>query len=276
MNKTVVFIHGAWLTSLSWEKFMAYFEQKGYTCVAPAWPYRDKSVAELKQNTPPELAQIGAKELTDHYEAIIRAMNEPPLLVGHSFGGLIVQQLLDRGVGQAGVAIDSVAPEGVLALDWSVLKANSSVLFKWAGWEKVQTMTFTEFQYAFTNTFPESEQEKYYDRYVVPESGRIFFQIAFAQLDPHHTIRVNFKNNERAPLLLIAGERDHLVPAHITKSNYEHYKHSLARTDFYEFEGRAHLLMAQEGWEEIAQYVAEWLEHISSYSLEGLLHPAAN
>ncbi len=271
-----MFIHGAWITSLSWEKFNAYFEQKGYSCSAPEWPYRDKSVAELKENTPPELAQIGAKELTDHYEGIIKAMSEPPILIGHSFGGLIVQQLLDRGVGSAGIVLDSVAPEGVLALDWTVLKANSSVLFKWMGWEKVQTMTFPEFQYSFTNTFPEEEQHKYYERYVVPESGRIFFQIAFSQLDPHHAIQVNFKNNERAPLLLIADEKDHLVPAHITKSNYEHYKHSTAQTDFHEFEGRAHLLMAQDGWEEVADYIANWLEQLPNHqSLEELLHSAA-
>lgn len=276
MNKNIVFIHGAWLTSLSWEKFMSYFEQQGYTCTAPEWPYRDKPAAELRENTSPELATIGAKELTDHFEAIIRAMPEPPILIGHSFGGLIVQQLLDRGVGSAGITLDSVAPEGVLALDWTVLKSNSSVLFKWLGWEKVQTMTFPEFQYAFANTLPEEEQQKYYDRYVVPETGRIFFQIAFSQLDPHHAIAVNFKNNERAPLLLIAGEKDHLVPAHITKSNYEHYKHSAARTEFHEFEGRSHLLMAQFGWEEICEYINTWLKQLSSQSLEFSLNSAVS
>ena len=222
---------------------------------------------ELKAYTPPELAEIGAKELTDHYEAIIRAMPEPPILIGHSFGGLIVQQLLDRGVGSAGIALDSVAPEGVLAVDWTVLKANSSVLFKWMGWEKVQTMTLPEFQYAFTNGFSQDLQEEFYEKYVVPESGRIFFQIAFAQLDPHHATRVNFKNNERAPLLLIAGEKDHLVPAHITKSNYEHYKHSTARTDFQEFKERSHLIMAGDGWEEVAGFAATWLEQISNQAV---------
>src|SRR5205823_10915500 len=123
---------------------------------------------------------------------------------------------------------------------------------------------FPEFQYAFTNTFPEEEQKKYYERYVVPESGRIFFQAAFAQLDPHHAIQVNFKNNDRAPLLLTAGEHDHLIPAHVARSNYEHYKNSTARTDFQEFKGSAHLLLAQEGWEEVADYVANWLEQLPS------------
>jgi pimeloyl-ACP methyl ester carboxylesterase len=264
MKKNIVFIHGAWLTSLSWENFIDYFEKKGYTWSAPEWPYRDASVQELRANTPPELAEIGVKELVDHYEAIIRAIPEPPILIGHSFGGHIVQQLLDRGVGSAGVALDAVAPEGVQAVDWTVLKANASVLFKWMNWDKVLTMSLPEFQYAFTNAFPEEEQKKYYDRYVVPETGRLFFQAAFAQLDPHHALRVNFKNNDRAPLLLITGEKDHLVPAHVTKSNYEHYKHSTARTDFKEFEGRAHLLMAQDGWEEIADFAANWLDEISA------------
>ncbi len=264
MNKTIVFIHGAWLNSRSWENLIPYFENKGYTCSAPEWPYRDpgKTAAELRENTPEELAQIGVKELTDHYEAIIRELPEPPILIGHSFGGLIVQQLLDRGWGSAGIAFDSAAPEGVLAVDWAVLKSNSGVLFEWMGWEKVMTMTFPQFQFSFVNTFPEEEQQKYYDRYLVPESGRIFFQAAFAQLDPHHALHVNFKNNERAPLLLTAGELDHIVPAHVSRSNYEHYRHSTARTDFREFAGRAHLLLAQVGWEEIADFAADWLDQV--------------
>jgi pimeloyl-ACP methyl ester carboxylesterase len=260
MSKTIVFVHGAWLTSLSWENFLPYFTAKGYTCQAPEWPLRDKSVAELRQHTPPALAEIGVKELTDHYEAIIRALPEPPILIGHSFGGLIVQQLLDRGVGRAGVALDSVAPEGVFALDWSVLKANASVLLKWMAWGQVVHMTQAEFAYAFTNTFPVEQQQYYYTNYVVPESGRLFFQAAFAQLDPHHALHVNFKNHARAPLLLIAGEKDHLIPPHVTKSNYDHYKDSKARTDLHEFAGRPHLLIAGKGWEEVAAYIAGWLD----------------
>lgn len=264
------------MTSLSWEYFVSYFEARGYSCTAPEWPYRNASVRELRENTPPEVAEIGVLELTDHFESIIRAMDDAPILVGHSLGGLIVQKLLDRGVGSAGVVLDSVAPEGVLAVDWTVLKANSSVLFKWMGWEKVQTMTLAEFQYAFTNTLPQAQQEAFYDRYVVPESGRVFFQIAFAQLDPHHATRVNFKNNDRAPLLLIAGEKDHLVPAHITKSNYDHYKHSTAQTNFVEFKDRTHLLMAQDGWQEIAGYIDTWLEQLPAATAGQLLQPVEN
>jgi pimeloyl-ACP methyl ester carboxylesterase len=262
MNKNIVFIHGAWLTSSSWENFKDYFEKKGYTTMAPEWPYRNDSIASLRQHTSSDLAQVGVKELTDHFEGIVRKLPEPPILIGHSFGGLIVQQLLDRGMGSVGVGLDSVAPEGVLAVDWTVLKANSSVLFRWMNWEKVLTMTFPEFQYAFANASSEDQQRKWYDRYVVPETGRIFFQAAFAQLDPHHVMHVDFQNGKRAPLLLIAGELDHLVPAHVSKANYEHYKQSPARTDFHEFKGREHLLTAQDGWEEIADFIANWLEQL--------------
>jgi pimeloyl-ACP methyl ester carboxylesterase len=262
MSKTIMFIHGAWLTAQSWENLVSYFEDKGYTCIVPEWPYRDKSLEELRANTPDELAEIGVTELVEHFEAKIKALPEQPILIGHSFGGIIVQKLLDRGWGKAGVAMDSVAPEGVLAVDFNVLKANSSTLFKWMNWNKVLHMTFPEFQFAFTNTFPEDQQQYFYDRYVVPESGRLFFQAAFAQLDPHHPMKVDFKNNERAPLLLTAGEFDHLIPAHVSKSNYEHYKHSTARTDFIEFKGRSHLLIAQEGWQEIADYVSNWLDEV--------------
>jgi pimeloyl-ACP methyl ester carboxylesterase len=119
MNKTIVFIHGAWLTSRSWENFTGYFEKQGYTCLAPEWPYRDNSAENLRASTPPELAHVGVKELTDHYAAIVNALPEPPILMGHSFGGLIVQQLLDRGLGRAAVTLDSAAPKGVFAVDWT-------------------------------------------------------------------------------------------------------------------------------------------------------------
>jgi hypothetical protein len=134
------------------------------------------------------------------------------------------------------------------------------------GWDKVLTMSFEEFQFAFTNSFPEAQQRTYYERYIVPESGRLFFQVAFAPLDPHHATRVNFKNNDRAPLLLIGGAIDHLVPAHVVKTNYEHHKQSAARTDYQEFPGRAHFLTAQEGWEEVAAYIVNWLDELRSQS----------
>lgn len=267
MNKNIVFIHGAWLPSLSWENFEGYFEKKGYTTMSPEWPCREAPIEELRQHTPDELAQVGVKELTDHFESIVRSLPEPPILIGHSFGGLIVQQLLDRGLGSAGVALDGVAGEGVLAVDWDVLKANSNTLLHWMNWEKVLHMSFSEFQFAFVNAFPEDQQKYFYDRYVVPETGRIFFQAAFAQLDPHHALHVNFKNDTRAPLLLIAGGEDHLVPVHVVRSNYEHHQQSTAITDFHEFAGRSHLIGSQDGWEEVADYIAAWLDALPNRAM---------
>lgn len=219
--------------------------------------WRSGTAAELRASTAPELAHVGVAELTDHYEAIVKALPEPPILIGHSFGGLIVQQLLDRGYGSAGVTLDSAAPKGVLAVDWDVLRSNSASLLKWMGWERVVTMTFEEFQFAFVNTFPEAQQRALYDSYVVPETGRIFFQAAFADLDLKQALQVNFANSARVLLLMIAGEHDHIVPAHVARANFEKYQVSPARTEFREFAGRSHLLTAQDGWEEIASFISD-------------------
>lgn len=262
MNPTVVFIHGAWLASNCWDPFRRYFEDRGYTTLAPEWPYKDMPVAELRAHPPEELNGLGVQEIVDHYDAIIRELPEPPILIGHSFGGLFVQQLLDRGLGSAGVAISPAPPEGVLPLDWNVLRSGAGVLFTWMGWEKVVTMTFKEFQFGFANGLPEAEQRAAYDNYIVPETGRIYFQASFAALDPDHAMRVNFHNATRSPLLLIAGEKDHTVPAHLVETNYRKYEVSRARTDFHEFAGRVHWIIQQEGWEEVATYCANWLDEL--------------
>jgi pimeloyl-ACP methyl ester carboxylesterase len=259
MSKSIVFIHGAFMTPLCWEQFSGYFAAKGYECSAPAWPYRDQPIAELRSNPPAALAGLGVAEIVDHYAAIIKAMSEPPILIGHSFGGLFVQILLDRGLGAAGVAIDPAPPRGVLALNPSAIKANAPVLLTWQGWKRIVRISLKTFRYSFVNTLPAAEQQAVYERQVVPESGRIFFQTAFAPLRPSSPTRVNFKNDRRAPLLLTAGSSDHIVPASTNHSNYRKYKRSAARTDFKEFAGRSHWIIAQPGWEQVAGYIADWL-----------------
>jgi pimeloyl-ACP methyl ester carboxylesterase len=260
MSKTIVFIHGAWMTPLCWEKFQGFFNQRGYECIAPAWPHKDKPVDELRRNPPAPLEGLGVTEIVDHYARIIQTLPESPILIGHSFGGLFVQILLDRGLGAAGVAIDSAPPKGVLPLEWSALKSNAGVLLKWMAWNKVVTLSFEEFQYAFVHTLPEEEQRAAYERHVVPETGRVFFQAGLALLDPHSAVEVDFNNNRRAPLLLISGAEDHIVPATMSRSNYEKYRDSSATTDFKEFHGRTHWIIAQQGWEEVAGYITGWLE----------------
>lgn len=260
MSKTIIFVHGAWMTPLCWESFISFFEPKGYKYLAPAWPYKDKPVAELKKNPDPNLAKLGITQIVDHYAKIINEQSEPPILIGHSFGGLFVQMLLDRGLGAAGVAIDSAAPKGVLPLYWSALKSNFGVFTTIGGWNKVVHMSFKGFQYAWVHLLPENEQKAAYDRYVVPETGRIFFQAAAAPLN--NLSKVNFQNAKRAPLLLIAGAADRICPAAQNKINFDKYKNSSAVTDYKVFDNRTHWIVAQPGWQEVASYIADWLDRL--------------
>jgi pimeloyl-ACP methyl ester carboxylesterase len=260
MSKTVVFVHGAWVTPACWDAFKGYFASRGYTCVAPAWPHKDRPIEELRQSPPAALAGMGVAEIVDHYERIVRSLAEPPLLVGHSFGGLFVQLLLDRGLGRAGVAIDSAPPRGVVPLQWSAFKSNAPVLFALGGWKRILHLSFEGFSYAFVHTLPLADRRAAYERHVVPETGRIFFQAGLALADPRSPVRVNFQNGQRAPLLLIAGGNDHIVPAASNRANHEKYRGSAAVTDFKEFPGRTHWIIAQDGWEEVAGYAADWAE----------------
>jgi pimeloyl-ACP methyl ester carboxylesterase len=265
VSRTVVFIHGAWMTPRCWEPFVGFFRQKGYTCLAPAWPYHDRPVEELRREPSPELARLGANGIVGHFERIVRGLDEPPVLIGHSFGGLWVQILLDRGLGCAGVAIDSAPPKGVVPLHWTAVRSNAAVLLT-AMPRSVVSLTVEQFRYAFSHTAPEAEVRAAYDRHVVPETRRIFFQAAIALFDPGSPLTVDFTNSSRAPLLLVAGSDDHIVPAAQNRSNYARYRRSSARTDFREFAGRTHWIIAQDGWEEVAGYVAAWLDEVTGGS----------
>ena len=255
---TVVFIHGAWVTDACWDKFVGCYTGRGYRCVAPAWPRKDRSIAELRAD-PSGLAGLGVHEIVNHYDAIIRAQPEPPILIGHSFGGLFVQMLLDRGLGAAGVAIDSAPPRGVFATELSVFRANLPVLMQPGARKGVVRMTFPQFDYAFVNVLSEDEARAAYDKYVIPETGRIFFQAALGTA----AVRVDFNNATRKPLLMIAGERDHVVASGLNRSNFRKYARSKARTDFKEFPGRCHWIIAQNGWEEVADHAASWVEQVT-------------
>jgi len=256
MSKTIVFIHGAWVTPLCWDQFIPFFESKGFKCVAPAWPFKDRPIEELRQNPSAGLATLGVGEIVDHYEKAIRK-EDNPLLIGHSFGGLFVQMLLDRGLGSAGVAIDPAPPKGVLPFAYpSVLRANLRILATPGGWAKIIPTSFKDFQYAFVNNMPEAAQKAAFDKYVIPETGRVFFQTATALFND--ITKVNFNNASRAPLLLIAGLADTICPAAQIRDNYRHYARSTARTDYREFPDRAHWIIAQPGWEEVATSIHDW------------------
>jgi pimeloyl-ACP methyl ester carboxylesterase len=258
--KAIVLIHGLWLTPRSWESFRAFYEEQGYNVLTPAWPRIHGEVEDIRRD-PSALASLGVIEIADHYEKLIKPMAESPIIVGHSFGGLIVQILLDRGLGAAGVGIDSVAPKGVFRLPFSAFKAASGILSNPLNYNRVPPFTFEQFRYAFGNNVSEEQACTFYDRYAIPGPGRPVFEVATANLTPRAATKVNYGNSTRAPLLLISGSEDHQVPISMVRENVKRYARSTAVTEFREFPGRSHLIAIQDGWQEVAEYALSWVEN---------------
>ncbi len=262
MARKIVLIHGAWMTPLCWDSFQKFFEDRGYSVLAPSWPYDERPIEELRKSPDPRLAGIGIAEIVNHYDAIVRALPEPPIIIGHSFGALTTQILLDRGLGACGVAIDSAPPKGVKAKGlhdtWVAFRALLPVLITPFSWKKILRMSLDSFAYGWVHTLPPAEQRKAWEGYVVPSPGRPFWQntLSFA----NDLTKVNFQNGTRAPLLLTAGEVDRSIPASMTRNNFEKYQGSKAVTDFKEFPHRTHFVIKEPGWEEVAGYAIEWVE----------------
>lgn len=254
---TVVLIHGLWMTSLSWEKWTAHYQQRGYKVIARSWPGLEGDIEELRRD-PSAVAGLGITEIVDHYEAIIRELDRPPIIMGHSFGGLMTQILLDRGLGAAGVAIATAPVKGVLLLPFSTLKASFSILSNPLNNHRASPLTEDQFHYAFTNLLSEEESKKVFDRYAVPGPDHLLFQAGLANFNPHAATTVNFQNDTRAPLLLIAGDSDHISPASVVKANYKLYRKSRAVTEYKEFANRSHYILGQDGWQEVADAALDW------------------
>lgn len=264
MSQKMVLIHGAFLSARSWENYVDYFTEQDYDVIAPEWPRKHGDVEELRADSG-DLSGLGVAEIVDHYDAIVRALETPPVLVGHSFGGLFVQLLLDRGLGAAGVALDPASPKGVLRVAPSSLKVASPVLNHPGKWHGVVTLTEEQFNYGFTNSFEPEAAHAAFERYAVPETGHIFVEAGFANFRLHSPVEVDFDNDERAPLLFIAAEKDHTIPPATVESNFRKFKHSKARTDMLDvFPGRSHLHMAQIGWEEVAGAIGNWLADVAA------------
>lgn len=262
MSQTVLFVHGGWVTPACWEPFISFFEARGFRCLAPAWPGKDRSVEAIRSD-PSALAGLGISQIVDHYERIVRSLDEPPIFVGHSFGGLFVQLLVDRGLGSAGIAIDSAPPKGVFAFEPTTLLALGRILLIPFGWRKVVWWTFTEFRYAFVHTMPPHEQRAIWDAQIVPDSGRPFFEAGFSFLDPVSPARLDFANPDRAPLLFISGEADRAMTPAVVRRMYRAHRASPARTDIRSFPGRTHWLIAQDGWQEVAQACIDWVASLA-------------
>jgi pimeloyl-ACP methyl ester carboxylesterase len=257
----IVLIHGLWVTPRSWEKWIGRYEARGYRVIAPAYPGLQVEVESLNADPSP-IEALTVPAVVDHYTAIVAGL-DLPILMGHSFGGLIVQMLLDRGLGAAGVAIDPVAPQGVRALPPSEARSGFPVLKNPDNRRRAVPLTQAQFRYAFANTLSEEEAARVYRRYHVPAPGRLVWDSVLANFTLGHAdTYVDFRNDSRAPLLLIGGGADHLEPAAITRSNFRHYQRAAAITEYREFPGRAHYTIGQDGWEQVADYALSWaLEH---------------
>lgn len=255
----IVLIHGLWMTSLSWEKWIKRYTAHGYHVIAKSWPGMDVDIDELRRDPSP-VATLGISEIVDHYERIIRSLDSPPFIVGHSFGGLITQVLLDRGLGAAGVAIAPAPVKGIIFLPFSTLKVSFPALSNPANIHRAVPLTPEQFHYAFTNDMTEQESLAVYERYAVPGPDHVLFQAAFANFNPHAATAVDFHNDDRAPLLLISGGNDHVSPATVVEANFKLYRKSKAVTEYKNFPGRTHYTLGQEGWEEVADYALTWAE----------------
>jgi len=253
-TKTIVLIHGMFMNPLCWEKWIPYYESKGFHVFAPAWPGRDKTVEELRQAHPdPELVKLNLTQIVDHLQSFIKGLKEKPAIIGHSMGGLAVQLLLQHDAAVAGVAIDPAPPMGVFTTQWSFIRANLPAINPFMLWRPAR-MSFKQFQYAFVNTLSDEEAHAAYDRYTVPESrGVPVSSLGLAG-------KVDFRKLRR-PLLITAGAEDHIVPPVLNRLNYKRYK-APSVTDFKEFAGRDHFGIGSSGWQEIADYCLEWLGKI--------------
>jgi len=270
-SPTIVLIHGMWMTPLSWEKVVGHYQRRGHTVLAPAWPGLHAGEEALRRDPSP-LAGLGLTEVVDHYERLVHDFDHQPILIGHSFGGLIVQLLLDRGLGAAGVAIDPAMPKGVLRTPLSTLRSCWPVLSNPANWRRAVSLTLAQFSYAFANTLSPQQARAVYDRYAIPGSGRMLFQGALANLTPRAATTVDFRNGDRAPLLLLAGGKDHIIPPGVVKATARKYRRSLARTDFHLFPGMSHLLIAEDGWQQVADHALDWALHAHTYPTDPAPH----
>jgi pimeloyl-ACP methyl ester carboxylesterase len=255
----VVFIHGLWLHPTSWGPWQEAFGEAGYATSAPGWP-GDQATVELARANPESVANQGIDDVVEHYAAEFESLPAPPVLVGHSFGGMIAEKLLGQGRAAAAVAIDAAQIKGVLPLPLSSLRSTLPVFKNPANKHRSVMLTAEQFRYSFGNAVSAEESDALYDRWVVPAPGRPLFEAASANFSPHSPAKVDTANEDRGPLLLVMGGQDHTVPEAITKSTAKQYRHSSAVTDVIEFADRGHSLTIDGGWREVANASLAWLE----------------
>jgi pimeloyl-ACP methyl ester carboxylesterase len=255
-KKPIVFIHGLWIHSTAWQPWMEFFQQQGYETYNPAWPGDGPTVATSRAD-PNAIANRGVTEIADSYAKFMATLPQQPIVIGHSFGGLIAQILLSRNVAAAGIAIDPAPMKGVWQLPFSALRASFPVLNNPFNLKKAKSLTFNQFKYGFANALSTQEARDIYDRDTIPAPARPLFQAATASFFGSET-KVNTNNATRGPLLITGGGNDHIAPPVLGRASAKKYNKSVV-TDFKLFEGRGHSLVLDKGWKDIATYSLGWL-----------------
>jgi pimeloyl-ACP methyl ester carboxylesterase len=259
---TIVLVPSLWMTALCWEHWVKHYSDKGYCVVARSWPGMEGDIEQLRRD-PSSFASLGLADVVNYYEQIIRELETPPIIIGHGLGGLVTQILLDRGWGAAGVAIASAPVKGIARLPLSMLKLAFSALgnsFR----NKTASLTREQFHRAFANSLTETESLDAFKRYIVPAPNRVLLQTAFANFIPDSAATVNFRNDTRAPLLLVAGGKDRFAPPSLVKANFDLYQESKAETDYKEFPDQTNFTFLQQT--KIADYVLDWALYRSNGS----------
>jgi len=256
----IVFVHGLWLLGGSWGRWADFFAERGFSPVVVDWPGDQASVADAHAN-PASLAGLSVTEVADHVAEVASGLNRRPVLVGHSFGGLLVQMLAGRGLAAATVAIDPAPSQGVLPLPFSAIKASFPVLRNPLNARRAVTLTFEQFRYGFANAVPEDEARSLYEEFHTPAPGRPLFQAATANLNPWAKTKVDRKNPERGPMLLISGESDNIVPPALTKAAYKKQaRNKASTTELFTVPGAGHSLVIDSHWTTVAQAAHDFIQ----------------
>jgi non-heme chloroperoxidase len=259
----VVFIHGLWLLPSSWDRWATVFEEAGFTALTPGWPDDPETVEEANAN-PEVFAGKGIEEVADHYDDVIRRLTKKPAVIGHSFGGLLTQTIAGRGLAAASVAIDPAPYRGVLPLPISALKSGFPVLGNPANINRAVPLTYDQFRYSFANAVSEEEAKQLFEEFAVPAAGKPLFQAATANLNPWTEAKVDHENPERGPLLIISGEKDHVIPWAIANAEYKRQAKNPGVTEITEIKGRGHALTIDSGWREVADTALAFVKRFVS------------
>jgi non-heme chloroperoxidase len=257
-RRPVVFVHGLWLLSSSWDRWRRLFEDAGYSTLAPGWPDDPETVEQARQN-PSVFAGKMVQQITDHFADAIGQLKEKPAVLGHSFGGLIAQKLAGQGIAAATVAIDPAPFRGVLPVPGSAIKSSAAVVSNPANRGKAIALTFEQFRYGWANALDEQEARELYETYHVAGSGAPIFQAIAANLNPFSETKVDTRNADRGPLLVVSGEYDHTVPHVLAHSAYKHQTRNPGITEFVEIPNRGHALTIDSGWEEVARTALDFI-----------------